>query len=41
MILLKKTLNMIKTKYDTDKLELENKIPSFTNLVKKQITILT
>ena len=31
---------LLKTKYDTDKLKLENKIPNTSNFVKKQITIL-
>ena len=31
---------VLKTKYDTDKLELENKIPDTSGLVKKQIMIL-
>ena len=31
---------LLKTKYDTDELELEKKIPNTSNFVKKQITIL-
>ena len=31
---------VLKTKYDTDKPEIENKIPDTIGLVKKQITIL-
>ena len=28
-------MTVLKTKYDTDKIELENKIPNVSNLVKK------
>ena len=31
---------MLKTRYNTDKTELENEIPDTSDLVKKQITIL-
>ena len=31
---------VLKTKYDTDKTELENKIPDTSGLIKKQITML-
>ena len=44
MMLLKKTvydkLVALKTKYETDRSELENEIPAVSNLVKKQILIL-